>query len=122
MGEWLGPNRTADIVDQDVDASEVLVRLVHDPGTLGIFFEISEDCKALCPRLRNLIVRLVDQFGAIHEYGRTALLSEVHRDHAADALCRTGDDCDLSRKAIGMKHHESTAPIAVTTPLLANFS
>ena len=122
MREGLRPNRAADVVDEDVDAPKTLLRLGHDPAGIAVLLQIGQDCDRVGPGRCNLLMGLVDHLGAVDERNLAAFLRQVHRNHPADALRRPGHDGNLALEAIGMVHHDSTAPMAVTTPLFANFS
>ncbi len=98
MLEGLGPDGSADVVDEDVETAETLFRGIHNPMAIGELLEVGgqgQDVSAL----PQLIGQFMDQFGTVHGHQPAAFLGESLGDTATDALGRAGDHRDLVVKS-----------------------
>src|SRR3954454_10121961 len=107
VGIWLGPDRAAHVVDQDVDPAETLVSLGHDPRAVVVPLEVSPDGDRLGAGGVELVAQLGDEFRAVDEGDAAALLGHPRGDPLADALRRPGHHGHLAVEAARMDHRSS---------------
>ncbi|MNP70684.1 hypothetical protein D3C76_1669490 [compost metagenome] len=89
MFERLGPDRAADVVDQDVEAAEGFDRRGHDAGAVGVLFEVGGEGQ------HAFAGQFVDQFGAVYCHHLRAFGLEPPAHATADALGGAGDQGDF---------------------------
>src|SRR5690606_32291423 len=100
MLERLGPDSAADVVDQNVDTSETLLRHSHHPMTVGKPLKIGGQGEYLTAPRPQLIGQLVDHLGTVHCYQPSTLSDDTLGDATANPLCRTADNGDFVFKTL----------------------
>ncbi len=98
MLEGLGPDGSANVVDEDVETAETLFRGIHHPMAVGELLKIGGQGQYL-GALPQLIGQFMDQFGTVHGHQPATFLDESLGDTATDALGRAGDHRDLVLKS-----------------------
>jgi hypothetical protein len=92
--ERLGPDGAADVVDQDVEAAEGFHRTGHDPGAIGVLFQVGGEGE------HALASQFVDQLGTVYRHHLRAFSLQPPAHAPADALSGTGDQGDLALESV----------------------
>ena len=104
--EELTVSRAADIVDEDVDAAELLHRGGHDAFTVGPADGVGDERKPLAAGLLDAVDGPDDVgLGARGADDCGAGLGEDPRDPLTDTLAGAGDDGDLSIQIELLQRH-----------------
>ncbi|MNE33675.1 hypothetical protein D3C80_1273600 [compost metagenome] len=92
--EGLGPDGAAHVVDQDVQAAMGFHRTGHDPGAIGVLFQVGGEGE------HALASQFVDQLGTVYRDHVCAFGLEPPAHAPADALGGTGDQGDLALESV----------------------
>jgi hypothetical protein len=109
LRERLGPNRAADVINQDVDAAEARSCPLHRCGRAAKTFQVCDGGERLGSRL---LPHLLDEVGPIHEGDASPFPCQPQRDITADALCRASHHGSLASEAVRIGRHRGLTPLA----------
>ena len=87
--ERFGPDRAADVVDQDVEAAKGGHGRGHNTGAVLVAFQVSRQGQHARP------FQFVHQLGAVNRNHLCALAQQAFAHTAADALSGAGDQREL---------------------------
>ncbi|MCY1422956.1 hypothetical protein D9M71_386560 [compost metagenome] len=97
--ERLGPDGAADVIDEDIDATEALDGRRHDAAAFGVLLKVGGQGQDLGDATQ-LLLQFEDQFRTVDQHQACAFGGHAFGDPTADALCGTGDQGDFFVEAL----------------------
>ena len=95
----LGPDRAADVVDQDVDPAEPVAGRGHGRRRAEVALQVGDERDGLRALGGELVRHLVHEVGAVDQGDRGPLPGRPGGHGLAEALRRAGDHDDLVRRS-----------------------